>query len=93
MKSSSVLKKGADKLRKYVTNKVPLVGLLKYVTGFQKFKSREIVINVKYVTKFIKFDCLLKMFVILVIKTYEKSSQNVKILQFFLHGLTVGLRK
>ena len=38
-------------LRKYVTDMVPQVGLLKYVTGFQKITSGEIVKNVKYVTK------------------------------------------
>ena len=38
-------------LRKYVTDMVPLVGLLKYVTDFQKISSEEIVKNAKYVTK------------------------------------------
>ena len=38
-------------LRKYVTDMVPRVGLLKYVTDFQKMTSGEIVKNVKYVTE------------------------------------------
>ena len=40
-----------DMLRKYVTGMVPLVGLLKYVTDFQKITSGEIGKNAKYVTK------------------------------------------
>ena len=51
-KSSCVCKRGADMLWKYVTdNMVSLVGLLKYVSDFQKITSGEIVRNVKNVTK------------------------------------------
>ena len=71
----------ADMLRKYVMDMVPLVGLLKYVTDFQKITSGEIVKNVKYVTKSLS----LKIFVTSVMKTYEKSFQNTEILQFFSH--------
>ena len=42
---------GTNMLRKYVTDMVPRVGLLKYVTDFQKMTSGEIVKNVKYVTE------------------------------------------
>ena len=39
-------------LRKYVTDMIPLVGLFKYVTDFQKENfSVEIVKNAKYVNK------------------------------------------
>ena len=38
-------------LRKHVTGMVPLVGLLKYTTDFQKITSKEIGKNAKYVTK------------------------------------------
>ena len=42
---------GTNMLRKYVTDMVSRVGLLRYVTDFQKMTSEEIVKNVKYVTK------------------------------------------
>ena len=41
-------------LRKYVTDMVPQVVLLKYVTDFVKMTSGEIVKNVKYDTKGLK---------------------------------------
>ena len=44
-----------DMLRKYVTGMVPLVGLLKYVTDFQKIMSGEIGENIKYVTQTLSF--------------------------------------
>ena len=63
---------------------VSLVDLLIYVTDFQKITSGEIVEIEKYVTKsLLKFDCMLKMFMTLVMKTYEKSFLNIEIYQIF----------
>ena len=40
---------GANMLRKYVTDMVSPLGLLKYVTDFQKIMSGEIVKNLKII--------------------------------------------